>query len=206
MKVKVQIVSVTEANPAGETLELAVLERDENAPTPHEMYRAAHTLAGISATVGITPVNHLGHALEHALLRRDHSAHPGSLEALGVIRQAVGEVELMLSAIAQHYTPSEPQLLIATLDDLYPVTTVPVPAPSALPPAALSPEHPADEALEPAPVLAPTPDAEAVTPALASCFDTTGHNVAVYFLDRERDEVAHDGHLASDELATHPAA
>ena len=148
--------------------ELAVLERDENAPTPHEMYRAAHTLAGISATVGITPVNHLGHALEHALLRRDHSAHPGSLEALGVIRQAVGEVELMLSAIAQHYTPSEPQLLIATLDDLYPVTTVPVPAPSALPPAALSPEHPADEALEPAPVLAPTPDAEAVTPATAA--------------------------------------
>ena len=56
-----------------------------------------------------------------------------------------------------------------------------------------------------------TPDerravAEAVTPALAACFDTTGHNVAVYFLDRERDEVAHDGHLASDELAAHPAA
>ncbi|MDN4586983.1 hypothetical protein DBA29_00515 [Xenophilus aerolatus] len=48
--------------------------------------------------------------------------------------------------------------------------------------------------------------AEAVTPALAACFDTTGHNVAVYFLDRERDEVAHDGHLASDEPVAHPAA
>jgi len=42
--------------------------------------------------------------------------------------------------------------------------------------------------------------ANAVTPAIAACFDTPGHNVAVYFLDRERDEVAHDGHLASDEL------
>ncbi|MGJ7487409.1 hypothetical protein ACSFA2_19260 [Variovorax sp. LT2P21] len=46
--------------------------------------------------------------------------------------------------------------------------------------------------------------AEAMTPALAACFDTAAHNVAIYFLDRERDEVAHDGHLASDE-ATEPA-
>ena len=42
--------------------------------------------------------------------------------------------------------------------------------------------------------------AEAMTPALAACFDTPAHNVAIYFLDRERDEVAHDGHLASDEV------
>lgn len=41
--------------------------------------------------------------------------------------------------------------------------------------------------------------AEAMTPALAACFDTPAHNIAIYFLDRERDEVAHDGHLASDE-------
>ncbi len=48
--------------------------------------------------------------------------------------------------------------------------------------------------------------AKAMTPALATCFDTTGHNVAVYFLDRERDEVAHDGHLASDELVSSSAS
>lgn len=41
--------------------------------------------------------------------------------------------------------------------------------------------------------------AASITQALATCFDTPGHNVAVYFLDRERDEVAHDGHMASDE-------
>jgi phenylpyruvate tautomerase PptA (4-oxalocrotonate tautomerase family) len=41
----------------------------------------------------------------------------------------------------------------------------------------------------------------ALTRALAACFDTPGHNVAVYFLDRERDEVAHDGQMASDEAA-----
>ncbi|MBT2334825.1 hypothetical protein J7E49_13035 [Variovorax paradoxus] len=43
--------------------------------------------------------------------------------------------------------------------------------------------------------------AAAITPALAACFGTASHNVAIYFLDRERDEVAHDGHLASDEAA-----
>ncbi|MFT3720944.1 tautomerase family protein [Pseudorhodoferax sp.] len=47
--------------------------------------------------------------------------------------------------------------------------------------------------------------AAAVTPALAACFDTSSPNVAVYFLDRERDEVAHDGHLASDEPASSTA-
>jgi len=69
--------------------ELPVLENEEVTPTPHDMYRAAHTLASISATVGISSLNQLGHALENALLRRDLSAQPGSLEALGVIRQAI---------------------------------------------------------------------------------------------------------------------
>jgi phenylpyruvate tautomerase PptA (4-oxalocrotonate tautomerase family) len=41
--------------------------------------------------------------------------------------------------------------------------------------------------------------AEAMTPAIAACFDTPAHNIAIYFIDRERDEVAHEGHLASDE-------
>ena len=46
--------------------------------------------------------------------------------------------------------------------------------------------------------------AAAITPALATCFATGSHNVAVYFLDREQDEVAHDGHLASDEAEQQP--
>ena len=104
--------------------ELPVLERNELLATPHEMYRAAHTLAGISATVGLTSVNRLGLALEHALLRRDHSATPGSLEALGIIRQAVGEIELMLSMLAEQRDPGEPNALIETLDSLYPASII----------------------------------------------------------------------------------
>lgn len=45
--------------------------------------------------------------------------------------------------------------------------------------------------------------AAALTPALATCFDTTPQQVAVYFLDREQDEVAHEGHMASDEAIHH---
>ncbi len=40
--------------------------------------------------------------------------------------------------------------------------------------------------------------AQALTPAIAACFATTTANVAIYFIDREHDEVAHDGHMASD--------
>jgi chemosensory pili system protein ChpA (sensor histidine kinase/response regulator) len=100
--------------------ELSVLERNESAPTPHDMYRAAHTLAGISATVGVNTVNQLGLALEHALLRRDNSPQLASLEALGVIRQAVGEIDLMLSALADQHEPAHNPALISALEELYP--------------------------------------------------------------------------------------
>ena len=111
--------------------ELPTLERDEPSPTPHDMYRAAHTLAGISATVGIQPVNQLGLALEHALLRRDNSADPGSLEAIGIIRQAIGELELMLSDLAMQREPEVPAGLIDSLDALYPAHVVTPPQPLA---------------------------------------------------------------------------
>ncbi len=107
--------------------ELPVLEKDELTPTPHDMYRAAHTLAGISATVGIASVNQLGVALEHALLRRDNSAQPGSLEALGIVRQAVGEIDLMLSSLADQREPQVPAGLIEALDALYPANVVVAP-------------------------------------------------------------------------------
>jgi len=41
--------------------------------------------------------------------------------------------------------------------------------------------------------------AAVVTEAIATCFDMPSRNVAVYFMDRALDEVAHDGHMACDE-------
>jgi phenylpyruvate tautomerase PptA (4-oxalocrotonate tautomerase family) len=46
--------------------------------------------------------------------------------------------------------------------------------------------------------------AAAITPVLADCFQTSADNVAVYFFDREQDEVAHGGRLASDEAEAAP--
>ncbi len=100
--------------------ELPLLEASASAPTPHAMYRAAHTLAGISATVGVPTVNHLGLALEHALLRRDYSAQPNSNDALLVIRQAIDEVALLLEALADQREPELAPGLVDALDALYP--------------------------------------------------------------------------------------
>lgn len=103
---------------------LAVLEKDQSTPTPHEMYRAAHTLAGISATVGITPVNQLAHELERALLRRDNAAQPADPEAFGIVGQAVGELELMLAALATKRDPELRPELLEALEALYPAHAV----------------------------------------------------------------------------------
>jgi len=102
--------------------EFSLLEQDVEAPTPHEMYRAAHTLAGTAGTVGQTQINRLGLAFEHALLRRDHASHPGGLEALIVIRQTIAELELMLATVAEARNPEDAPRLIDALDNLFPTS------------------------------------------------------------------------------------
>ncbi|MDR2787552.1 MAG: Hpt domain-containing protein, partial [Candidatus Accumulibacter sp.] len=104
--------------------ELPALESEDAQPTPEGMYRAAHTLAGISATVGLLPVSQLGHALEYALQRRDRSRHPGSAQALGVIRRAVSELEWMFAALFDRQRVEISSGLIEELDELYPVIAV----------------------------------------------------------------------------------
>ena len=108
--------------------ELAALERNELLPTPHAMYRAAHTLAGISATVGLDPINRLGLALEHALLRRDNSAQRASAEAIATVACAIGELNAMLETVTLKRVPDEAGELVGSLDALYPVVTLSAPA------------------------------------------------------------------------------
>ena len=97
----------------------AVLDADPSAPTTFEMTRAAHTLGGIAATVGLMPLNHLAIALEHALLRRDGSAHPESIEGLETVRQSIMTLEEMFAGLALQRAPDEQMQLIAALDDVY---------------------------------------------------------------------------------------
>ncbi len=100
--------------------ELAALEADPAAPTAHEMYRAAHTLAGIAGTVGIEVVHRLGLALEHALLRRNHTAHPEHPDGLEILRQAIAALAVMLPEIAADQQPDEVPSLVDALATLYP--------------------------------------------------------------------------------------
>ncbi|MBI4743033.1 MAG: Hpt domain-containing protein [Betaproteobacteria bacterium] len=107
--------------------ECAALQADpEQMPHP-EMYRAAHTLGGIAATVGLAPINRLGLALEHALLRRTASAggtregrmataSPGALETMGL---AIAEFEKMLAAVKDRGQPEGAPHLVFALDGLY---------------------------------------------------------------------------------------
>ena len=144
-------------------LEFSFLELDVEAPTPHEMYRAAHTLAGTAGTVEQTQINRLGLAFEHALLRRDNASHPGSLEALVVIRQTIAELELMLWAVAEGRQPDAAPRLIDALDNLYPAAVT-------------------DAAEETSPTTEPLPGQEPAKPA------TTAFSVETPQLQDELDE------------------
>ncbi len=140
----------------------AVLDANSSLPTTFEMTRAAHTLGGIAATVGLMPLNHLAIALEHALLRRDGSAHPESIEGLETVRQSIITLEEMFAGLALQRAPVEQVQLIVALEDIFhpaPVAEEPSPQPTAeiiaLHGAALPLPEPAAEPAPaaPAPVL-----------------------------------------------------
>jgi len=99
--------------------EFVLLEGEPLAPTRHEMYRAAHTLAGTAATVGLVAVNRLGQALEHALLRRKQAVHPDSSEALELIRQTIAFLAMMLADVAHGHEPEAAPTLVEALAVLY---------------------------------------------------------------------------------------
>ncbi len=97
----------------------AELEANPGAPTTFEMTRAAHTLGGIAATVGLMPLNHLAITLEHALLRRDNSGRPDSIEGLETVRQAIFTLESLFAALAQQQAPEEQTQLIGALSEIF---------------------------------------------------------------------------------------
>ncbi|MBU3695712.1 Hpt domain-containing protein [Dechloromonas sp.] len=120
-----------------------VLEVRPEAPTTIEMTRAAHTLGGIAATVGLMPLHHLAIALEHALLRRDGSANPASIEGLETVRQAILTLEEMFAGLARQEVPEEALQLIAALDDIYHAPLLAPEPPEELPVSAeIIPLHP----------------------------------------------------------------
>ncbi len=98
-------------------------------PPSEASYRAAHTLAGISGTVGFTPLQRIGKAVEHALERLAHVNAP-TLEHLGLLNEAATVIEHMVADVAALRFPSEAEELALRLDALKPG---PMPAPQAAP-------------------------------------------------------------------------
>ncbi|MET0285638.1 MAG: chemotaxis protein CheW [Polyangiales bacterium] len=105
------------ANADGQLLKL---ERAANSGAPQlrmlrELFRALHTIKGLSAMVGVEPVVELAHELEAALRTRDRSATP--LHAAGVeqLFRGVRAIGLRVRAFADGRTvePAPQELLIA---------------------------------------------------------------------------------------------
>jgi chemosensory pili system protein ChpA (sensor histidine kinase/response regulator) len=97
----------------------ADLEANPQALTSFDMTRAAHTLGGIAATVGLMPLKRLALALEHALLRRDKAGRPDSIEGLETVRQAIITLEAMFAGLARQEAPEEQVQLISALEEVF---------------------------------------------------------------------------------------
>lgn len=122
--------------------ELPRIERANAPATPHEMYRAAHTLAGIAATVGVDALNQISHALEKALLRRDDSPVRNHLGAPSIIRQAIQAIDGMLNALFHRRDIRPDTALTEALDALYPIDSS---LPASIGPDSNAPASPAND-------------------------------------------------------------
>jgi chemosensory pili system protein ChpA (sensor histidine kinase/response regulator) len=103
---------------------LAVLRLDLNAlkltpqVPPEEMVRAAHTLAGISGTVGVDPVNRLASSLEHALLRLARGSQTCNSGQIGLLGTAISTLDAMIASVAEQRVPHGADGLAAELDEV----------------------------------------------------------------------------------------
>jgi chemosensory pili system protein ChpA (sensor histidine kinase/response regulator) len=120
-------------------------------PPRPALIRAAHTLAGISATAGLTAVNHLAHALEMALGRLDKAGVGPTESQHLLLARTVGALEGMVGAVGNRRLPQTETALANELEALAPE----------LPAEAIAPAEP------PVPVETPVP-AEAAAPSMAA--------------------------------------
>ncbi|MDR2638104.1 MAG: Hpt domain-containing protein, partial [Zoogloeaceae bacterium] len=97
-----------------------MLAQTPDMDTPYDVGRAAHTIAGISGTVGIKTINVLAHELEAALLRRNESSKKDSLEGQEVIRQTIDILETVQAQMDGGKMPAAQPALIDLLRGIYP--------------------------------------------------------------------------------------
>ncbi|MBI4989270.1 MAG: Hpt domain-containing protein [Rhodocyclales bacterium] len=98
-------------------LDLNALKLTPQVP-PEAMVRAAHTLAGISGTVGVDPVNRLALSLEHALLRLARGSQTCNSGQIGLLGTAISTLDAMIASVAEQRVPHGADGLAAELDEV----------------------------------------------------------------------------------------
>lgn len=163
----------------------AALEANPGAPTTFEMTRAAHTLGGIAATVGLMPLNHLAITLEHALLRRDNSGRPDTIEGLETVRQTIFTLESLFAALARQQVPEEQTQLIGALNEIF------HPEPETVAPEA-TPEEPATAEIISLPPrdAASDPNIAAAPQAILQLQDEFDEQLLPIFLEEADEQLA----------------
>lgn len=173
---------------------LLAIERGAGADRLAELFRAVHTIKGMSAAMGYEPVRDLSHALETLLdkLRRESSAvSPAVIDALF---EAVDALESAIVAVSRN-ADARPEVagIVAMLDELsageaatqaslaelqtmeWPAMRLEVPGATA--PSVASPAQPPTQPPEPAP--APTPLAMATGTPMPSASELLQRSVRV---------------------------
>jgi chemosensory pili system protein ChpA (sensor histidine kinase/response regulator) len=84
-------------------------------PATHAAMRAAHTIAGIGATVGFISVNELAAALEHVLERLEETKMPGANGPVAMIGEAVLHLAGMVDAVQSRAMPQPAPVSCAAL-------------------------------------------------------------------------------------------
>ena len=97
---------------------LAALELGKQGPPTAAMTRAAHTLGGISGTLGLVAIQVLARALEHALARFSRLGVAPGEDDLALLGQAVGALQAMIETVAARNVPDSASDLAAALDRL----------------------------------------------------------------------------------------
>ncbi len=114
-------------------LESASAKGNPNARAVRELYRALHTIKGLSAMVGVDPIVDLAHALETVLRAADRGSGQMSPEAIELSLKGVKAIEDRVDAVAKKKeVPRAPVRLLEALGRLEPVAA-PLPASQSLP-------------------------------------------------------------------------
>ncbi len=96
-------------------LELDHLPGTPFLPPSEAGYRAAHTLAGISGTVGFSALQQLARGLEHLMQRLSAGETPAS-DYLDILNEGAGGIETMLGEIVAERMPEPMDDLVARIE------------------------------------------------------------------------------------------